>query len=59
MTVDDLKKYYQAKNDAHLARLLKRPRSTINYWNKNGIPPSTQATFQIKSDGKLKAELAA
>lgn len=56
MTVDDLRNHYNAKSDAELARILDRDRSVINYWRK-GIPLSTQATFQVLTQGKLKANL--
>jgi len=58
MTVDDLRTFYKAKNDAELARILGRDRSVINYWRK-GIPLSTQAVFEISTHGKLKANLQA
>jgi len=55
MTVDDLRKHYQAKSDAELARILKRDRSVINYWRKN-FPLKTQAMFEIQTGGKLTAD---
>lgn len=57
MNVDDLKKFYKVKSPAELARKLSRPRSTIHYWEKGGIPFSTQAAFEVLSKGKLKADL--
>ena len=59
MTTEDLKRFYKADTDAALARILKRPRSTIHYWKEGGIPPSTQATFQLLTNGELKANLQA
>lgn len=56
MTVDELKKFYKAKNDAELARILGRDRSVICYWRK-GIPLRTQAVFEVMSQGKLKADI--
>ena len=56
MTVDDLRAFYKAKSDADLARILGRDRSVINYWRK-GIPLSTQAVFEISTNGKLKAKI--
>lgn len=56
MNVDDLKKFYKVKSPAELARKLSRPRSTIHYWIKGGIPFSTQTTFEVLSEGKLKAD---
>ena len=57
MTVDDLRAFYKAKSDAELARILGRDRSVINYWRK-GIPLSTQAVFEISTNGGLKANIA-
>ena len=57
MTVDDLKEFYKAESDAGLARILKRNRSVIHYWREGGIPLKTQATFQILTNGKLKANI--
>lgn len=56
MTVDDLRAFYSAESDAALARTLKRPRSTIHYWREGGISPRTQATFEVITKGKLKAD---
>ncbi|ENU56891.1 hypothetical protein L291_2098 [Acinetobacter guillouiae MSP4-18] len=55
MTVDDLKNHFQAKNDADLARILKKDRSVISYWRKK-IPLKTQAVFEIQTNGKLTAD---
>ncbi|MEG1856460.1 MAG: hypothetical protein RR231_13300 [Acinetobacter sp.] len=55
MTVDDLRSHFQAKSDAELARILRRDRSVINYWRKN-FPLKTQATFEVVTGGKLKAD---
>lgn len=57
MTVDDLKNFYKVKSDAELARKLGRPRSTISYWRSGGIPASTQATFQVSTNGQIKADI--
>lgn len=57
MTIDDLKAFYKAKSDADLSRKLNRPRCTVFFWKKNGIPPRTQATFEVMTKGKLKADL--
>ncbi|MHA3051855.1 hypothetical protein [Acinetobacter sp. ANC 4640] len=57
MTVDDLKTFYQVDSDAALARKLKRHRSVIHYWRNSGIPERTQATFEVLSKRKLKADL--
>lgn len=57
MNIDDLKTFYKAESDADLSRKLNRPRCTIFFWKKNGIPPRTQATFEVMTKGKLKADL--
>ncbi|MCW8041236.1 hypothetical protein [Acinetobacter entericus] len=59
MNIDDLKAFYQAKSDADLSKKLKRPRCTIYFWKKNGIPPRTQAAFQVLTNGELKADMQA
>ena len=59
MNVDDLKSFYNAESDADLSRKLNSPRCTIFFWKKNGIPPRTQAAFEVMSKGKLKADLQA
>lgn len=58
MNIDDLKAFYEAKSDADLSKKLNRPRCTIFFWKKNGIPPRTQATFEVITEGKLKADRA-
>ncbi|APJ18518.1 MULTISPECIES: Cro/CI family transcriptional regulator [Acinetobacter] len=55
MTVDDLRTHFKAESDAALARKLGKDRSVISYWRK-GIPPRTQATFEVLTKGKLKAD---
>ncbi|WP_335991352.1 hypothetical protein [Acinetobacter bereziniae] len=59
MNIDDLKAFYEAKSDADLSKKLNRPRCTIFFWKKNGIPPRTQATFEVLTKGELKADLHA
>ncbi|ENV16938.1 hypothetical protein ACG9XR_23280 [Acinetobacter guillouiae] len=59
MNIDDLKAFYEAKSDADLSKKLNRPRCTIFFWKKNGIPPRTQATFEVLTKGELKADLQA
>lgn len=59
MNVADLRQHFDAKNDAELARKLKKGRSTICEWKTNGIPERTQAHLQVMTNGKLKADLQA
>lgn len=57
MTVDQLITFYEVKNKSQLARKITAARSTITEWEKNGIPPRTQASFEVLTQGKLKADL--
>lgn len=57
MNVAELRKYHNVENNSQLAKKIKRGRSTIAGWEKEGIPLSTQAMLQIQTQGKLKADL--
>ena len=57
MKVQQLRDFYNVKNNNQLAQKIKCVRSNISYWEKNGIPLRTQALFEIKTQGKLKADL--
>ncbi|AOA58252.1 Cro/CI family transcriptional regulator [Acinetobacter larvae] len=57
MTVEQLMAFYEAKNKSHLANIIGVARSTVTAWEQNGIPPRTQATFEVLTKGKLKADL--
>ncbi len=57
MTVDQLIAFYEVKNKSQLAQKISAARSTITEWEKNGIPPRTQASFEVLTKGKLKADL--
>ena len=59
MTVDQLIAFYEVKNKSQLAQKISAARSTITEWEKNGIPPRTQASFEVLTNGKLKADLRA
>ncbi|MFV5507282.1 MULTISPECIES: hypothetical protein [unclassified Acinetobacter] len=56
MTVDQLISFYEVKNKSQLAQKISAARSTITLWEKNGIPPRTQASFEILTRGALKAD---
>jgi len=56
MTVDQLITFYEVKNKSQLAQKIAAARSTITEWEKNGIPPRTQASFEVLTEGKLKAD---
>ena len=57
MTVDDLLKYHNVKNDNQLHVKTKIPKGTISGWRTNGIPLTRQALLQIQTNGALKANL--
>ena len=44
------------KNNSQLAKKIKCVRSTLTNWEQHGIPPRTQATFEVLTKGKLKAD---
>lgn len=56
MTIEDLKNHFGASSDSDLAKKIKRHRSVIHYWKAGGIPPRTQAAFEVSTNGKLKAD---
>lgn len=56
MTVSQLITFYKVKNKSQLAQKIAAARSTITEWEKNGIPPRTQASFEVLTEGKLKAD---
>ncbi|ELW77326.1 MULTISPECIES: hypothetical protein [Acinetobacter] len=56
MNVAQLRVFYGVKNNTLLAKKIKRGRTTIWEWEKFGIPPRTQALFEVNSDGQLKAD---
>ncbi|MEQ1389684.1 hypothetical protein ABLT88_09310 [Acinetobacter radioresistens] len=56
MNVAELRKYYNVENNSQLAKKIKRGRSTLTGWEKEGIPFSTQASFEVKTNGELKAD---
>ena len=57
MTVDELKRHYRAKNDTELANKVGYSKGAISKWRRKGICLETQALLQIKTNGKLKADL--
>lgn len=58
MTVDDLMNYFSCKTQEELTEKIKVSRVTIWKWLKNGIPPRTQAFYEVQTKGALKADLA-
>lgn len=59
MTVDELKLYYRAKNDTDLAKKIGYTKGAISKWRSKGISLETQALLQLKTKGKVKANLQA
>lgn len=56
MTVDDLMSYYSCRTQEELSEKINISRVTIWKWLKNGIPPKTQAYYEVNSKGALKAD---
>ncbi|WP_180155186.1 helix-turn-helix domain-containing protein [Acinetobacter sp. YH12045] len=59
MNIQDLINHYGVKNKSQLAIKLKVGRSTMTEWEDNGIPPQIQATFEVQTNGVLKADRSA
>ncbi|HCU0822873.1 hypothetical protein Q5X63_10300 [Acinetobacter baumannii] len=59
MNVQQLREYYGVENNSQLAKKIKKVRSVLTKWEKEGIPPRTQATFEVLTKGQLKADLHA
>lgn len=59
MNVKDLMNHYECKNHDELSKKINFSRVTLWKWEKFGIPPRTQATFEVLSGGVLKADLQA
>ncbi|PZT87789.1 MAG: hypothetical protein DI627_05965 [Acinetobacter sp.] len=59
MNVQQLREFYGAKNNSQLSKKINKARSLLTKWEKEGIPPRTQATFDVLTEGKLKADLQA
>lgn len=59
MRLSDLMRYFNCKTKRELALKTGYSEVTLWKWEKKGIPPRTQATFEVLSKGKLKADLDA
>ena len=57
MKTQDLMNYYKCKTRRSLSEKTGFSEVTLWKWKKNGIPPRTQATFEVMTKGKLKADL--
>ncbi len=59
MKPSDLMSHFGCKTRRELSKKTGFSEVTLWKWEKNGIPPRTQATFEVLSQGKLKADLNA
>lgn len=59
MKSSDLMSHFGCKTRRELSKKTGFSEVTLWKWDKNGIPPRTQATFEVLSQGKLKANLDA
>ena len=57
MNISDLMNYHDCKNKKELSKKTGYSTVTLWKWENNGIPARTQAVLQVKTKGKLKAEL--
>lgn len=57
MKIDDLKTHYGCKTRRSLSAQTGFSEVTLWKWEKQGIPPKTQALLQVLTKGKLKADL--
>jgi len=59
MKTSDLMIFYECKTRRDLSKKIGFSEVTLWKWETNGIPPRTQATFEVMTKGKLKANLEA
>jgi hypothetical protein len=57
MKTDDLKQHFCCKTRRELSKKTGFSEVTLWKWQKHGIPPRTQATFEVQTKGKLKADI--
>jgi hypothetical protein len=57
MKIDDLKQHFCCKTRRELSKKTGFSEVTLWKWGKQGIPPRTQATFEVQTKGKLKADI--
>lgn len=57
MTVDDLMANKNCQSLHELSQEIGVSLVTLWKWRKKGIPPRTQAIFEVQSKGELKADL--
>lgn len=56
MNTQDLKGFHQCKTRRGLSKKTGYSEVTLWKWEKFGIPPRTQALFEITTNGQLKAD---
>jgi len=59
MNVKELRKYYRVDSNPQLAKKIGVGRTTVWDWETKGIPPKTQAYLELRTKGKVKADLKA
>ncbi|MEF9957845.1 MAG: hypothetical protein RR767_11715 [Acinetobacter sp.] len=59
MTVDDLRLHYGVKTDSEIAQILGYTKGAISKWRHKGICLETQAVIELRTEGKVKADLKA
>lgn len=57
MNVKQLREYYKVDSNPQLAKKIGVGRTTVWDWETKGIPQKTQAFLELKTKGKLKADL--
>ncbi|MEM9994723.1 hypothetical protein HUN23_13320 [Acinetobacter oleivorans] len=57
MNLSDLMNYHDCKNKKELSKKTGYSTVTLWKWANNGIPARTQAFLEVKTQGKLKADL--
>lgn len=56
MTYTDLLEYHKCGSKRELSKKIQISRVTLWKWENNGIPPKTQAFYEVETNGELKAE---
>lgn len=56
MKITDLMSYHQCRDRDELSKKIGYSKVTLWKWGKKGIPLRTQATFEVVTGGKLKAD---
>ena len=59
MKITDLMTYHDCNNRKKKKKKIGYSTVTLWKWEHNGIPARTQAVLQVKTKGKLKADLQA